>query len=200
MNKLSNNKEIKKHNHHSRAQVLTAQLSHFTARVSKEIRLWILHCAVSHRWHLFLRETTTLVPTKKIIKSKTSVMSSPKVCTSNYHPYLLQRCAAALTGTDERQRQERTEQGTLWCAHILPSCIFKSCPISITVEFVLSYEWFLRFIQIRCCWKSLVGVFVILLLYRLNIDFSKTSQKIIQHLIDGGLDVPWYQRRLVEKF
>lgn len=168
MNKLSNKKEIKKDNHHSSAQVLTAQLSHLAARLSKEITLWILHCAVSRRWYLF---RLFLVPTKKIIKSKTSFMSSPKVCTSNYHPYLLRRCTAALAGTDERQRQERS----LWSAHILPSCICKSCPISITVEFVLSYEWFLRFIQIRHCRKSLVGVFVIRLLYRLNVDFSKTS-------------------------
>ncbi len=76
-------------------------------------------------------------------------------CTSNYHPYLLQRCTAAIAGTHERQRQERTEKGTLWYAHILPSCISKSCPISITVDFVLSYEWFLRFIQIWRCRRLL---------------------------------------------
>lgn len=55
----------------------------------------------------------------------------------------------------DKDRRENREQGTLWCAHILPSCISKSCPISITVEFVLSYEWFLRFIKIRRCRRLL---------------------------------------------
>lgn len=113
----------------------------------------IVLSAINGVW--FCVKQPLLCRQRPYIKSRTSVMNSPKVCAANYHPYLLQRCTCWKEGTDERQRQEGTEEGTLWCAHILPRCISESCHISITVEFFLSYERFLRFFQIRHCWRLL---------------------------------------------
>lgn len=110
----------------------------------RKIRLGILHCAVNHRR---LSVLALLCSTKDIIKSKTSIASFPKVCTSNYHPYLLQRFTAALARKrklmkDKGRREQRTIY-TLMRTHFAKSYLRTSCHISITL-------WVL-FFQSRLC-------------------------------------------------